>query len=60
MANMVTIAVLDCRCCGKCDSICPYNAIEKENKKTRINYDRCTGCLKCVEICPNRSIVVMD
>ncbi|HIH78153.1 MAG TPA: 4Fe-4S binding protein, partial [Halobacteria archaeon] len=34
--------------------------IEKENKKTRINYDRCTCCRKCVEICPNRLIVVMD
>ncbi|RZN72671.1 MAG: 4Fe-4S dicluster domain-containing protein [Candidatus Methanolliviera hydrocarbonicum] len=54
------VAVLDCKGCGKCDNVCPFGAIEKVGKKTRINYDKCTGCLKCVECCPNKALVVMD
>ena len=54
------VAVLDCRGCGRCDNACQFGAIEKVGKKTRINYDKCTGCLECVEICPNGALVVMD
>ncbi|WP_420709486.1 4Fe-4S binding protein [Candidatus Methanoliparum sp. LAM-1] len=28
--------------------------------RSRINYDKCTGCLKCVECCPNKALIVMD
>ncbi|VUT26497.1 MAG: 4Fe-4S dicluster domain-containing protein [Candidatus Methanolliviera sp. GoM_asphalt] len=48
------VAVLGCKGCGKCDNVCPFGAIDKVGKKTRINYDKCTGCLKCVECCPNK------
>jgi uncharacterized Fe-S center protein len=54
------VAVLDCKGCGTCDNVCPFGAIEKVGKITRINYDKCTGCLKCVECCPNKALVVMD
>lgn len=54
------VAVLDCRGCGRCDNACQFGAIEKVGKKTKINYDKCTGCLKCVDVCPNKALVVMD
>ncbi|HIH78516.1 MAG TPA: 4Fe-4S binding protein [Halobacteria archaeon] len=54
------VAVLDCRGCGRCDNACQFGAIEKVGKKTRINYDKCTGCLKCVDVCPNKALIVLD
>lgn len=85
-----------CTDCGRCDDICPANALgiidkiewggeEKEvdldefqkmalraegtniyhsikkrvARKIRIQKDRCIGCLRCVDICPERAFVVV-
>lgn len=55
-----------CAGCFMCQSVCPYQAIEKEEIKTRdgklikvvskINEGLCQGCGTCVALCPSKSI----
>ncbi len=60
----------NCIGCGKCESVCPYNAIElvpsiKEfeevnisTKKSFINPALCKGCGTCAATCPNGAITI--
>ena len=60
----------ECIGCGKCESVCPYNAIElvpaiKEfeevnisTKKSFINPALCKGCGTCAATCPNGAITI--
>jgi len=41
-----------CVCCGKCDEICPHNAI-KYHKVKRL---KCIGCGKCSKVCSKGAI----
>jgi len=62
----------NCIGCGKCQSLCPYNAIEilesfKEYedislvvKKSFINSALCKGCGTCAATCPNGAISIMQ
>ena len=54
------VAVLSCKGCGACDNVCPLNAILKVDGKAVIDYKTCNNCLKCVDACQNKSIVVVD
>lgn len=47
-----------CRGCiaHRCLSACPVGAISFENKKARINRDKCIGCGKCMSVCPYKAI----
>jgi heterodisulfide reductase subunit A len=59
-----------CIGCGKCESVCPYNAIELREasldfeevslklKKSFINSALCKGCGTCAATCPNGAISV--
>jgi len=61
---------VNCIGCGKCESVCPYNAIdilesttEYEDvslvvKKSFINSALCKGCGTCAATCPNGAISV--
>jgi heterodisulfide reductase subunit A len=61
---------IKCIGCGKCQSVCPYNAIElietlKEFedvsltiKKSYINAALCKGCGTCAATCPNGAISI--
>ncbi len=45
-----------CIFCGKCEEVCPTNAITNNGKWMIVNFDLCDGCGKCVEICPTNAI----
>ena len=44
--------------CNPCAFACPFGAITKSSTSTvpRIDYDKCTGCMKCVSQCPGLAI----
>lgn len=42
-----------CIGCGKCQSVCPVDAITYDDKgEPVIDHDKCIGCGKCVKVCP--------
>ena len=45
-----------CIGCGKCEDVCPYEAIEVIDGQAVIDPSRCTFCLRCVEECPQGAI----
>lgn len=45
-----------CIGCGKCEDVCPYNAIEVIDNVAVIDPQKCTFCLRCVEECPQGAI----
>jgi heterodisulfide reductase subunit A len=58
------ISVVDenlCVGCGLCISICPYNAIEKNEKGlAKVNDVLCKGCGTCAASCPKRAIMMQQ
>ncbi len=51
----------NCKSCGKCVEVCPYNAITVEVKKKTpavINTAACAGCGTCAAECPFDAITV--
>lgn len=51
----VKVIELKCIGCGKCVRVCPFEAIDMNEKKAKIN-DKCTACGQCVEACPVNAI----
>ena len=46
-----------CSGCGTCVKLCPYGAIEKDEKGVaRVTEVVCKGCGSCSAICPERAI----
>ena len=45
-----------CVGCGKCVTVCPYNAITVLNNKAVIDPSKCQHCGKCVKVCPYDAI----
>ncbi|MBU0715316.1 MAG: 4Fe-4S binding protein [Verrucomicrobia bacterium] len=45
-----------CVACGKCDEVCPVEAISKGEKKYTINPETCVNCGQCVDECPSEAI----
>ena len=46
-----------CVQCGRCHRVCPYAAIEAEERRFFVRGDLCEGCGLCLSICPVRAIV---
>ncbi len=45
-----------CIGCGKCFSVCAFDAITIENNLAYIDHEKCKLCRKCVAVCPTGAI----
>ncbi len=45
-----------CLGCGTCYDVCEFDAIRMVDGVAVIDRDKCTACLKCIEICPKKII----
>ena len=48
-----------CIGCKKCEKMCELCAITVENNLASIIPDKCTACMKCVDGCPTKAIIVV-
>ena len=46
-----------CTACGKCEEVCPVEAISKGEKLYVINQETCVSCGQCVDACSLEAIV---
>ena len=48
--------------CNPCAFACQYEAITKSSSSTvpQIDFDKCTGCMQCVSLCPGLAIFGYD
>lgn len=54
-----TVIPDQCKSCGKCAEVCPYNAIKVDIKKktpAEVNAAACSGCGTCAAECPFNAI----
>ncbi len=63
--NEKPFVIIDCLygfACNPCAFSCPHGAISKTSTSTvpRINYSKCTGCMKCIHQCPGLAIFGYD
>lgn len=58
---MASIAILERKCtlCGKCESACPFGAIELTNNKPEINA-ACRVCGVCIKVCEQKAIIKLE
>lgn len=45
-----------CVGCGDCYDVCDFDAIRIVNGVAVIDKDKCTQCMKCIEVCPKKII----
>ncbi len=47
--------------CSPCYESCPADAIEMENinDPPKVDYEKCTGCMKCIRVCPGLAIFML-
>jgi ferredoxin len=55
-----TIMTDKCTGCGKCVSVCPYEAIEIINGKAVVTGDKSMHCGQCIAVCPENAVQVAD
>lgn len=56
LAPRPTLRKEACIGCGKCEAMCPANAIAMKDKKPVISRSRCIGCFCCQEFCPKGAL----
>ena len=49
-----------CSGCGKCKSLCRFDAIEQRDNQFYIEKTFCEGCALCSEFCPEQAIEMVD
>ena len=47
---------IGCLGCGKCEKICPNDAIHVVDNLAQIDYSKCVSCGLCAEHCPRHLI----
>ena len=54
------IVASDLRCtrCGRCQQVCPVNAIVVDQTARRLDRAICNLCLKCADVCPTGALAV--
>jgi Fe-S-cluster-containing hydrogenase component 2 len=45
-----------CTGCGKCEEVCPVEAIEMASDKAVVDEEACVDCGTCIEECPEEAI----
>jgi len=56
MARRSPVITEKCTACGKCEEICPKDAITIPGDRAVIDYENCIRCFCCHEVCPDRAI----
>lgn len=56
LADGSKVCTYGCLGCGTCYDVCDYDAIRMVNGLAVIDKDKCTACLKCIDICPKNII----
>ncbi len=49
-----------CVLCQRCSYSCPNKAIFFKKSLRYVDYDKCQGCLKCVDVCEHGAIEVIS
>ena len=49
---------MKCTKCGRCQQVCPVDAIVVDEKDRKLNRSTCNLCLKCADVCPTGAIAV--
>jgi len=49
-----------CIACGRCQTICPREAITVVGKRAKVDYTRCIRCYCCHEVCPADAIDLVN
>ena len=54
------LVVNDLRCtrCGRCQQVCPVNAIVVDETARKLDRGLCNLCLKCADVCPTGALAV--
>lgn len=47
--------------CSPCYEACPVDAIKMDNinDPPEVDYEKCTGCMKCIRVCPGLAIFML-
>ncbi len=47
--------------CSPCHESCPVGAIKMENinDPPEVDYEKCTGCMRCIRVCPGLAIFML-
>ncbi|MCD7922814.1 MAG: EFR1 family ferrodoxin [Clostridiales bacterium] len=47
-----------CTICGKCETVCPTNAISRDGEKIVTDVERCILCMACTAACPQQARIL--